>query len=257
MGQQNEITTTSTNGLNSPRNPFEIQSMFSRIAPRYDLLNRLMTFGMDRIWRKDMVRILPFNQEKLRFLDLATGTGDVAFAIFKEWENRTLTYKEHYPQIDALDFSLPMIVRAKEKAKKKQLDHHLHFHCIPLEEMPFSENTFDGATIAFGIRNVRDPKRGLMKIFKVLKPKAPLIILEALPPNNILKRLIQRMHMDLTVRLLGNLLSEGQAYRYLGNSVGNFPQAKDFLNQMEEEGFQNCQYKSLSGGAVALLWGYK
>ena len=228
----------------------QIQDMFSQIAPRYDLLNRLMTLGFDKKWRKKMVGILPQTSSNKKYLDLATGTGDVPMMILKP--------KEHpRANIDAVDFSLPMIQLAKEKVKKKGLEKQIHFHCCDVEELPFSNNTYDGATIAFGIRNVIDRAKALKEIQRVLKPNAPLVILEALPPKNKWQRKIQNFHLTFTVRLLGNILSQGKAYRYFGNSVGEFPSAKDFLHILEENGFHHCQTKPLTLGAVSLLWGYK
>jgi len=230
----------------------EIHDMFGRIAKRYDLLNRLMTLGLDQRWRKKMVQWVNHGNKEGNFLDLATGTGDVAFTLAKE-----AVKKNQKIHIKAVDFSSEMLEIAQKKAENLGFDEVIDFQCTDIESLPFEENSFEGATLAFGIRNVSDRRKALEGIYRVLKKDALLVILEGLPPQNLWQRTLQNLHLNLGIRLLGNLLSEGQAYRYLGNSVMNFPKAPEFIELMNACGFRNCQHSPLLLGAVSMIIGKK
>ena len=232
-----------------PSTDKDIHAMFSRIAPRYDLINRLMTFGLDQKWRRITVRTLNLEKNPAHYLDVATGTADLALMLASEIERFV---KTPLINITAVDASQEMLHHAQHK-----IDHH---HGVPIslevstmENLPFEPETFDGITIGFGIRNSVDRPKALKEMWRVLKPQGRLAILEALPPENTTQRWIQKIHMRLTVRFLGGVFSEAKAYEYLGNSVAAFPLPKDFQELLKNAGFQKTEYKALNFGAVGVF----
>ena len=223
--------------------------MFGRIAPRYDLLNRLMTAGQDRAWRSAAIACLAPLSRPGRYLDLATGTGDLALALHAraDQENNADVH------IDAIDVSAPMLERAKQKIVQRNAQSHIALRTGAAEEIPFPDATFDGVTVGFGVRNFADRRRGLQEILRVLKPGGRLIVLEACPCENAIQRFVQWAHTAVSVRLLGALLSERSAYEYLGNSITDFPNPAAFSQELTDHGFRVEEARSLGLGAVTLF----
>ncbi len=198
--------------------------LFDRIAERYDLLNRIISFGMDTKWRKRVVElILEVNPEKV--LDLATGTGDVA---------RLLKRKAPHLKITGLDSSSKMLETAKKRLKDGE------FIVGDAHNLPFDDRSFDAITVAFGFRNFSDRRRVLRECRRVLKRKGRLVILELLPPNT--KRFtgkIYSFYLKTWVPFVGGLFSgDFHAYRYLSTSVLNFLTPDQIVEMMKEEGFE-------------------
>lgn len=213
--------------------------MFSRISHRYDLLNRLMTGGLDQSWRRRAVETLPAAPTGGRYLDLATGTADLALAIAERFDQSVC--------IHGVDLSWGMLTVARDKTQRISLQ------AADIEHLPFADNSFHGATIGFGIRNVVDRLQGAREIRRVLQPNGVLVILEALPAERLWQRCLQRLHMLVTVRVLGTLLSESAAYRYLGDSVAAFPKASEFQTLLLQAGFSEVRFEALTAGAVGLF----
>jgi demethylmenaquinone methyltransferase/2-methoxy-6-polyprenyl-1,4-benzoquinol methylase len=214
-----------------------IKEMFEGVAPRYDFLNRVLSLGIDRGWRRRVVESLELTPEH-RVLDLCCGTGDLALEIARS------------SPCTACDFTWNMLTRAKAKSRAKDIP--IAVVCADALALPFGDDRFDRATIAFGIRNLESMSAGLAEIRRVLKPGGRLAILEFSQPNRAWLRLPYRIYLDWLLPAVGGLLSRREAYRYLAESIQGFPVPKVLVNLLEEAGFQNARYLRLSGGIVAL-----
>jgi len=215
--------------------------MFSRIAPRYDLLNRLLSGGTDVAWRREAARLLAPGPGE-RVLDLCSGTGDLALAVRSRSRGGAT--------VVAADFTFEMLALGREKFRKKG---------TPIPEaaadglrLPFADATFDGATAAFGVRNFEDLDRGLRELHRVLKPGGRLVVLEFVPdPEGPLAPLV-RFHVRRFVPFLGRLVSkDSSAYQYLPDSVGKWPAPEALSGRMREAGFASVDVRLLSFGIAA------
>jgi demethylmenaquinone methyltransferase/2-methoxy-6-polyprenyl-1,4-benzoquinol methylase len=215
--------------------PEGVRNMFDRIAPVYDAMNRVMTAGLDQRWRRETVRAVVRPGD--RVLDAACGTGDLAIIAAK-----------HGANVTGLDFSEQMLVRARRKAPE------LEWLQGDVLEMPFPDDSFDAATIGFGIRNVDDLQRGIAELRRVLKPGGRLAILEITRPRGPL-RVFYSLWFDRIVPLLGKVLPGGDAYTYLPASVKRFPGPDELAAQLA--GFDDVRYRLFAGGIVALHTGTK
>ncbi|MCH8158131.1 MAG: bifunctional demethylmenaquinone methyltransferase/2-methoxy-6-polyprenyl-1,4-benzoquinol methylase UbiE [Nitrospinae bacterium] len=227
----------------------QIQNMFSAIAPRYDFLNRLLSVGRDRYWRKSAIDLLaPRPGEHI--LDVATGTGDMALEI----ASRSL----QDVRVAGIDFSRRMLELGRNKIRRQGRERMVSLQLGSGENLPFADGSFDGAVCAFGIRNYADVKLGLREMFRVLKPGGRVVILEFSMPSNPVLRRVYHWYFDLVLPWVGNLVSgHDDAYSYLPESVAGFPDQSEFVCWMEEAGFQKASYRNLSFGIVALHCGYR
>jgi len=223
-------------GLESGRlEPTEVQRMFDRIAPVYDAMNRLMTAGLDRRWRRLTAEAVVRPGD--RVLDACCGTGDLAVAAAHAGG-----------RVTGLDFSEPML----ERAKRKRAD--VTWVRGDLLELPFADGSFDSATVGFGIRNVADVERGLGELRRVLRPGGRLGILEITRPRGVL-RPFYGLWFDVLVPLAGKILPGGAAYTYLPASVRRFPGPAELAGLLEATGFEDVRYRLFAGGIVALHTG--
>ena len=210
--------------------PEGVQTMFDRIAPVNDVMNRVMTAGLDQRWRRATVKAVVEAGD--RVLDAACGTGDLAVIAAKAGGNVT-----------GLDFSEPMLERARRKAPE------LDWVRGDLLALPFEDASFDAATVGFGVRNVADLPGALEELRRVLKPGGRLGILEITRPRGPL-RIFYSLWFDRIVPLLGKVLPGGEAYTYLPASVRRFPGPADLAAQLA--GFTDVSYRLFAGGIVAL-----
>jgi demethylmenaquinone methyltransferase/2-methoxy-6-polyprenyl-1,4-benzoquinol methylase len=215
--------------------PERVRTMFDRIAPVYDVMNRVMTAGLDQRWRRKTVQAVV--QPGDRVLDAACGTGDLAIIAAKAGANVT-----------GLDFSEAMLERARRKSSE------IEWICGDLLALPFDDDTFDSATVGFGIRNVADLPGSIAELQRVLRPGGRLGILEITRPRGPL-RFFYSLWFDRIVPLLGKVLPGGEAYTYLPASVRRFPGPDDLAAQMA--GFTEVEYRLFAGGIVALHTGVK
>ena len=219
--------------------------MFDRIASRYDLLNRLLSFGSDQRWRRSAVRALGLTGPA-RVLDLATGTADVAILVAQTHPDCTVV---------GLDPSQRMLHLAHKKVLRAGLSRNIELGPGQAQDLPFDDKSFDGVCIAFGIRNVPDRSLALREICRVLKPGARVSILELTePPPTLLGRLA-RVQVHVIVPWLGAVLSGSREYRYLQRSIRAFPAAPQFCKMMTEAGLSRVTMKSFSAGACHLFVG--
>lgn len=213
-----------------------VRSMFDRIAPVYDLMNSVMTAGLDQRWRRLTVRLVVSKGD--RVLDACCGTGDLAVAARKAGAG----------EVVGLDFAERMLERARRK------DTSVEWVQGDLLELPFEDGSFDAATVGFGVRNVADLERGLAEIRRVLRPGGRVGILEITQPRGPLT-LFYRLWFDLLIPLAGRILPGGKAYTYLPASVRRFPGPDELAGLLRAQGFGDVTYRRLGGGIVALHTG--
>jgi demethylmenaquinone methyltransferase/2-methoxy-6-polyprenyl-1,4-benzoquinol methylase len=217
----------------SGRLPAEgVRAMFDRIAPVYDAMNRTMTAGLDRRWRRITAETVVRPGDDV--LDACCGTGDLAIACARVGANVT-----------GLDFSERMLERARRKAPE------LEWVAGDLLALPFADAGFDAATVGFGVRNVDDLERALRELRRVVRAGGRLAILEITRPRGLIAP-FYRFWFDGVVPLLGKLLPGGSAYTYLPASVRRFPGPEELAQLIAAAGFANVRYRTFAGGIVAL-----
>ncbi len=227
----------------------QVQTMFSSIAPRYDFLNALLSLGRDSYWRKRAINTLA-PQPGERFLDLATGTCDLAIEIAPRHGNNIRVF--------GADFSLAMLKLGKQKVDAKSLQLKIDLLASCAEQIPFADGVFHGVVTAFGIRNFSDPEAALQEMRRVLRPKGRMIILEFSPPPYPVFREIFAFYFQRLLPWVGGLVSgHKNAYSYLPQSVAEFPHGDGFVKVLESAGFKNISYNSLTLGIVTIYVGYK
>jgi demethylmenaquinone methyltransferase / 2-methoxy-6-polyprenyl-1,4-benzoquinol methylase len=225
-----------------------IQEMFDTIAPRYDFLNRLLSFGIDRRWRRFAVRQLALPPAG-RVLDVATGTGDVALEIARQ-ARQDIT-------IVGVDISREMMELGRRKVLASPFAGRITFESAPCEALPFPDASFDGVTIAFGIRNVVDRPGGLREMHRILKPGGRAVILEFSTPRSRLFKSLYYFYFLRVLPVIGGLFSKFSAYKYLPDSVLGFPTQEEFKALMAEAGFRNLRHTDLTGGIATVYVGDK
>lgn len=222
-----------------------VQGMFSAIAPSYDRLNRLLSFGVDASWRRALVARLPRGAQ--RVLDLACGTGDVALAAADARPGL---------RVIGADFSLPMLRGAQRKVRAGGLAGCISLQAASAEDLPYRGNSFDAVTIAFGIRNVVRRERALGEMLRVLRPGGRALILDFSLPPNALVRAVYGCYFQRVLPLVGGLVSGNRgAYRYLPESVAGFPPRERFAQLMEAQGFAEVRYEDFTLGVATLYQG--
>jgi demethylmenaquinone methyltransferase / 2-methoxy-6-polyprenyl-1,4-benzoquinol methylase len=215
--------------------PEGVRSMFDRIAPVYDAMNRLMTAGLDQRWRETTAAAVVRPGD--RVLDVCCGTGDLALAAARAGG-----------RVVGLDFSTPMLERAHRKSS--EID-WVEGDALAL---PFADGSFDAVTIGFGLRNLPDVERGLAELRRVLRPGGRLAILEITRPTGVLAP-FYRFWFDGVIPLAGKVLPGGSAYSYLPASVRRFPAPDRLAKLLDEEGLAEIRWRLFAGGIVALHTG--
>ena len=214
----------------------QIKDMFNDISSRYDQINKMMTLNMDKNWRK-IVYKLSMKDKPSKIIDIATGTGDIA-----------LCFTNDDVEVIGVDNASMMLDIANKKTTEIP---NIKFKLEDAENMSFEDNTFDAATVGFGVRNFEDLDQGLREIKRVLKPGKKLIILETAIPSFFIFRLGYFLYTKIIVPILGRMIAKNQqAYQYLSNSAEHFPHGKEFQLILEEVGFENIKIKYLSLGIV-------
>lgn len=220
-------------------------AMFDRIAGRYDLLNRILSLGRDGAWRRRAVRALELHPGR-RYLDVATGTADVAIEIARV---------ESTARIDGIDPASEMLAEGRAKIERHRLHGRTELHRGGIEHLPFADETFDGAIIAFGIRNVADRRGGLEEMARVVRPGARVVVLELTEPTRGWVAPLARFYMRHLVPRLGGLLAREPEYRYLQESIAAFPPPGRFLDLMREAGLVESSATPLTFGVCHLFVG--
>ncbi len=239
-------TTASSPNLVAFRSPQEkarfVQRMFDRISPRYDLMNRLMTFGQDVRWRKLALEAAALPPHA-RVLDIACGTGDLAFTAL-EWQPELVV---------AADFSLEMLRQGMKKSNGRQ---NVVFLAADGLQLPFADGAFDAVVTGFSMRNVVDIDGFLQEMRRVVRPGGRVVILEITPLKNRVLRPAFQFYFHRIVPFLGGLIAgDREAYTYLPQSVEVFVPAEELRMRMEKSGLHQVEYKLLNLSTVALHWG--
>jgi demethylmenaquinone methyltransferase/2-methoxy-6-polyprenyl-1,4-benzoquinol methylase len=218
-------------------------AMFDAIAERYDLLNRIISLGIDQGWRRRTVAALRL-QPGARVLDLATGTGDLAILVAESEPSATVV---------GLDPSERMLAIAAMKVAGEQLGERIELVSGDAERLPFPDASFDGITMAFGIRNVPNRAQALAEMARVVRPGGRIAILELSEPRGGLVAPLARFHVHTLVPRLGALLSGAAAYRYLERSIARFPRPAEFAETMRSAGLDVVEVRPLTFGVVCLF----
>jgi demethylmenaquinone methyltransferase/2-methoxy-6-polyprenyl-1,4-benzoquinol methylase len=225
----------------------EIWKMFDEISPTYDCVNRVMTFGMDQLWRRRLCTYLP-HREQMQVLDCATGTGDQLVAMLEK--NGSIA------SVIGVDLSVAMVDIAKQKISRKPFADKAAFQVANALELPFPDHSFDCVTISFGIRNVTDVMAAFKEFRRVLRPQGRMLILEGTVPK---KKWLRSMHLFYLRHFLpriGGVISKNiDAYRYLNKTIETFPQGERFCGLMRAAGFVDVQEHPQFGGIVTVYQG--
>ena len=227
--------------------PDSVRSMFDRIAPRYDLLNRVLSAGTDVRWRRRAVDFLELPQP-LRVLDLCTGTADLLIeAVARHPESSGL----------GVDLAQRMLARGKGKLDRRGLARRAWLAGGDGERLPVREGGYDAAVVGFGIRNVSDPLRALREVHRALRPGGRFVVLEFGVPKGLLGRLYRAYFTKVLPKIGGLVSGDRSAYSYLPASVARFPGPAEFAALMEQAGFRSVRYERLSFGIAWLHRGEK
>lgn len=225
-----------------------VRGMFAGIAPKYDFINHLLSFNVDRHWRKALMkRLRPvLDRADATVLDLCCGTGDVLIDLHSRSKARVV----------GVDFCYPMLVSAKQKTAQKGMQ-SLLIEADALK-LPVANNSFDAIAISFGFRNLANYAAGLRELHRVLKPGGVLAILEFSHPRNLPVKLAYRFYSTVLMPFIGAAVSGSrEAYTYLPDSIRKFPRARELRRMMESAGFINARFDLLTGGIAALHTGAK
>jgi demethylmenaquinone methyltransferase/2-methoxy-6-polyprenyl-1,4-benzoquinol methylase len=225
----------------------QVARMFDNISPKYDLLNRVLSLGIDITWRKKAIKLLRKDQPKL-ILDIATGTGDFAIEALALNPDKVI----------GVDISEGMLDMGRKKMIKKGLSDKIELRSGDSEQLPFDDNMFDAIIVAFGVRNFENLEKGLTDIHRVLKPGGKAVVLEFSKPRTFPFKQIYQFYFNWILPKIGKLVSnDNAAYQYLPESVKAFPDGKDFTSILDKIGYQQTTCKTLTLGISSIYTGIK
>ena len=238
-------------GAAAPPEPLDkrryVREVFSEIAPRYDFLNHLLSLNIDRSWRRRVVERLGWERTPAGvFLDACAGTMDLSAAL--------ATRPGFQGHVVASDFALPMLRLGRAKTRGGVVTGTV----ADTLDLPFADGTFDGAMVAFGVRNLSSLEAGLSELLRVLRPEARLVILDFTIPPSAPMRAAYLFYFRRVLPLVGRIVSgHPTAYRYLPDSVGGFPPPGSLVSLLAHAGFRDPGYVLLTGGIAAVHWGLR
>lgn len=224
----------------------QVEHMFDAISPKYDLLNRLFSMGVDQRWRNKVIRYVG-REPVEHLLDVATGTADLAILAVKKAK-----------RVTGIDISEGMLAHGRTKVDARGLSERITLKRADSAALPFPDGTFDAITVAFGVRNFEDLERGITDMVRVLKPNGRLFVLEfSKPRNNVLSGLF-RFYFHRVMPAVGRMVSkDSAAYTYLPQSVDAFPDGVAFVRILEKCGLHDATAEALTGGIATLYEGRK
>lgn len=221
------------------RNRREVRAMFNDIAPKYDLLNHVLSLSIDKLWRRNTVKVVA-KSSPVKILDMATGTADLAIAMAK---------RIPCAEITGADLSEQMLSVARQKIEANSLDSRISLVQCEAEQIPLPTESVDVATVAFGVRNFENREQGLRELCRVIKPGGRLVVLEFSTPSSPLVRWVYNIYSHYILPFIGGLVSKNRAaYVYLPSSVDTFPRAKEFSQMLCQCGFSKVKASSQSFG---------
>lgn len=225
-----------------------VAAMFNSIAAKYDFLNHFLSLGIDKMWRRRLVKQLAKSNPR-QVLDIATGTGDLAIQLAKHHKSVNIT---------GVDISENMLSIGREKILKRKLEGRINLKQANSMSLPFADGEFDAAMVAFGVRNFEDLSKGITDIHRVLKDGGSLYVLEFSMPSRFPMRNLYRFYFRRVLPFVGGIVSGSKsAYTYLPESVFAFPEKEKFVEIMANAGFKNCSYKRLTFGVASIYVGSK
>ncbi len=229
--------------------PKLVNKVFDNVAFRYDLMNDLMSAGLHRLWKDSFVDWLAPRKDT-HLLDVAGGTGDIAFRFIKKTKNQSV--------VTILDRNENMLKEGKRRSNSGQIDKCLKWVCGDAMKLPFEKEVFDYYTISFGIRNVLDLNRCLSEAFRVLKPGGRIMILEfSKVENQTLNKIYDAFSFNIVPKLGRLIANDSESYQYLVESIRKFPSQEKLERLVTDAGFRQVKYRNLTQGVVAMHSGWK
>src|SRR6056297_676772 len=221
---------------------------FSGVASKYDIMNDAMSMGIHRLWKDAMMDWLAPRAGQV-LLDVAGGTGDIAFRFLK---------RAGHGHATVLDLTEPMLAEGRKRAEAEAMADSLDWVVGDAMALPFEDNSFDVYTISFGIRNVTRPQEALNEAFRVLRPGGRLMVLEfSQIPNELMQKVYDLYSFNIIPRLGQAIANDRDSYQYLVESIRKFPDQETFLGMVRQAGFENAKYRNLSMGIACLHSGWK
>ena len=222
-----------------------VQNVFDQVYDQYDLMNDLMSLGIHRVWKKNLLNLMNSAPDQ-KLIDVACGTGDIA-KLFLENVNRS-------SHITCVDPNKGMIKKGKEKLNKFP---NLNWVIASAEKLPIKENMFDFYSISFGLRNTKNLNKALSEAYRILKPGGRYLCLEFSKIQNSSLNFVYKNYSKLIPAIGKLVVGEDEPYKYLTKSIENFVNQEELINLMRENGFKKCTYRNLSGGIVSIHSGWK
>lgn len=243
----NKVEDITPYGTNNAKHE-QVKDMFDAIAPHYDLMNRMMTMGVDKCWRRRVVNFVA-SLTPSRILDIATGTGDLAIAMGRKCTSATVT---------GVDLSPGMIECGNRKIAESGLSDRVALSVADALALPFDDNTFDVVTAAFGVRNFEKLEQGYREMARVMRPGAAIVVLELTTPTSPLVKPFYSFYTKCIIPVVGKVVSgDSRAYTYLPESIRAVPARNDMLALMRKAGLDNGKYISLTFGTCTIYIAYK
>jgi demethylmenaquinone methyltransferase/2-methoxy-6-polyprenyl-1,4-benzoquinol methylase len=226
----------------------QVAEMFDHIAPKYDLLNQVLSLGIHKAWRRRTVKQIADLKPRV-VMDVATGTGDLAIEVVKQLKPE---------KVVGVDISEGMMNLGRQKVKAKNLDNIISFQLGDSENLPFAPETFDAITVGFGVRNFAHLEIGMKGMYNVLKPGGKLAVLEFSKPHKFPMKQLVNFYYRFILPLVGRMVSsDKRAYTYLPESIQAFPEGEKFLEVMKKAGFENVKWQPLTFGVASIYTGIK
>ncbi|MBN8828275.1 MAG: bifunctional demethylmenaquinone methyltransferase/2-methoxy-6-polyprenyl-1,4-benzoquinol methylase UbiE [Sphingobacteriia bacterium] len=236
--------------VNSKEKPKLVSNIFSNVSNNYDLMNDLMSAGLHRMWKNRFITHIP--KFDIDYLDVASGTGDIALRFLQEAKSKNKESK-----VVLSDYNIDMLRIGKDKLFDKGFYKNINFLVADGEKLPFPDNSFDLITIAFGIRNFTNIDAALKEFYRVLKPFGKFLCLEFSKVNSFIE-IPYNFYSFNVIPKIGKLVADDEdAYQYLVESIRKFPSQKQFANMMITNNFKKVDYENLSFGIAAIHSGYK
>ena len=226
----------------------QVREMFDNIAPAYDFMNRAMTLGIDKLWRRKAVNMVRGHGGK-KILDVATGTGDLAIALARRIEGAEVT---------GADLSEGMIEIGRAKVEKSGLTERITLQAADCMNLPMADNTFDCVTVGYGVRNFEDLRRGYAEMARVVRPGGMIAVIELSTPTSRLVKPLYRLYTRGIIPAVGRMIShDSRAYSYLPESIAAVPQGEEMLSLMREAGLTHTQCRPLTFGTCSIYTAIK
>lgn len=221
----------------------QVRTMFDNIAPAYDFMNRAMTFGIDRIWRRKAVGMLA-GKKPVRILDVATGTGDLAMLLARRIPGSVIT---------GIDLSEGMISVGEKKISQAGLTDRISLQAGDCLNMPWPDDTFDAVTVAYGVRNFENLLKGYREMLRVLRPGGSICVIELSTPTSPIVKPLYRFYTRCIIPAVGRMVSKDvRAYAYLPESIAAVPQREAMTDLMTQGGFTGAAYRTLTFGTCCI-----